>query len=65
MMGTYELLDLVPEGRAENDGPYKMDWVRHHDRYEPAPAAGACRHHGLAASPPGQIGASSVQLSAG
>ena len=36
MMGTYDLLDLVPKGRDENDGPYKMDWVRHHDRYEPA-----------------------------
>ena len=34
MMGTYSLLDLVPKGRDEHDGPYKMDWVRHHDRYE-------------------------------
>ena len=48
MMGTYQLLDLMPKGRDENDGPYKMDWVRHHDRYEPeppanaAPAAGSC-----------------------
>jgi hypothetical protein len=25
--------------------PYKMEWVRHHDRYEPAPAAAACCHH--------------------
>lgn len=40
MMGTYRLLDLVPKGRDENDGPYKMDWVRHHDRY-PQPAAQA------------------------
>jgi predicted dithiol-disulfide oxidoreductase (DUF899 family) len=45
MMGTYRLLDLVPKGRDENDGPYKMDWVRHHDRYAPAPqAAAACCH---------------------
>ena len=36
MMGTYDLLDLVPKGRDENDGPYKMDWVRHHDRYSNA-----------------------------
>jgi predicted dithiol-disulfide oxidoreductase (DUF899 family) len=49
MMGTYALVDLTPAGRAENDGPYKMDWVRHHDRYEaapaPAPAAGSCCTH--------------------
>jgi predicted dithiol-disulfide oxidoreductase (DUF899 family) len=44
MMGTYRMLDLVPQGRDENDGPYKMDWVRHHDRYEPAPQAGSCCH---------------------
>jgi predicted dithiol-disulfide oxidoreductase (DUF899 family) len=44
MMGTYSLLDLVPKGRDENDGPYKMDWVRHHDRYAPVPQAAACCH---------------------
>jgi predicted dithiol-disulfide oxidoreductase (DUF899 family) len=37
MMGTYNLLDLAPKGRDEGNGP--MAWVRHHDRYEPAPAA--------------------------
>ena len=46
MMGTYSLLDLVPKGRDEHDGFYKMNWVRHHDRYEPeapkAAAAGSC-----------------------
>ena len=44
MMGTYSLLDLVPKGRDERDVPHKMEWVRHHDRYEPAPAAthGSC-----------------------
>jgi predicted dithiol-disulfide oxidoreductase (DUF899 family) len=36
MMGTYTLLDLTPKGRDERGGP--MAWVRHHDRYEPAPA---------------------------
>ena len=35
MMGTYSLLDLTPKGRDERDGP--MAWVRHHDRYAPAP----------------------------
>jgi len=50
MMGTYHLLDLTPEGRSERDVPYKMEWVRHHDRYAPAPtaqpkpAAAACCH---------------------
>ena len=42
MMGTYSLLDLTPKGRDESDGP--MHWVRHHDRYEPAPAAGSGGH---------------------
>jgi predicted dithiol-disulfide oxidoreductase (DUF899 family) len=44
MMGTYRLLDLVPEGRAEQDLPNKMEWVRHHDRYQPVPAAGPSGH---------------------
>lgn len=45
MIGTYDMLDLVPKGRDERDDvPNKMAWVRHHDRYEPAPAvkAGSC-----------------------
>jgi predicted dithiol-disulfide oxidoreductase (DUF899 family) len=45
MMGTYDLLDLTPRGRGERDDtPYKMEWVRHHDKYEaPARTAGhAC-----------------------
>ena len=42
MMGTYHLLDLAPRGRDEEDG-HGMAWVRHHDRYEPAPpAASSC-----------------------
>ena len=43
MMGTYNLLDLTPKGRDERDVPYKMEWVRHHDRYEPAPRREAGR----------------------
>jgi len=55
MMGAYALIDLTPKGRDERDVFYKMEWVRHHDRYEPehrfepapekvaAPAA-ACPH---------------------
>lgn len=50
MMGAYHLMDLTPKGRDENDVPYKMEWVRHHDRYEPEPlakpatTAGSCCH---------------------
>ena len=35
MMGAYALIDLTPQGRNERDVFYKMEWVRHHDRYEP------------------------------
>jgi len=35
MMGTYNMLDLTPKGRDEHNPNYTMDWVRHHDRYEP------------------------------
>lgn len=41
MMGTYRLLDLTPKGRDETGEATRMGWVRHHDRYEPAPAAKA------------------------
>lgn len=41
MMGTYRMLDLTPKGRDEQEG---MDWVRHHDRYEPTPIAVAASH---------------------
>jgi predicted dithiol-disulfide oxidoreductase (DUF899 family) len=39
MMGAYDLLDLTPKGRDEDSLNYTMEWVRHHDRYEPAPRA--------------------------
>ena len=39
MMGAYAMLDLTPEGRDERDVEYKMEWVRHHDRYEQTPVA--------------------------
>jgi predicted dithiol-disulfide oxidoreductase (DUF899 family) len=38
-MGTYPLIDLVPKGRDEEGLEYGMEWLRHHDRYEPATAA--------------------------
>jgi predicted dithiol-disulfide oxidoreductase (DUF899 family) len=34
MMGTYRMLDLMPKGRDEREVAHKMEWVRHHDRYE-------------------------------
>lgn len=36
MMGTYKLLDLAPKGRSERNVDHKMEWVKHHDRYETA-----------------------------
>ena len=49
MMGAYNMLDLLPKGRDERDVAYKMEWLRHHDRYEPEPvvkaaAAASCCH---------------------
>jgi predicted dithiol-disulfide oxidoreductase (DUF899 family) len=51
MMGTYNLLDLTPQGRDERDVDYKMEWVRHHDRYETAPAAKAAPAAGSCCKP--------------
>ncbi len=31
--GAYQVLDLVPQGRAEDDLPANMGWVRLHDQY--------------------------------
>ena len=42
MMGTYPLVDLTPKGRDEAGLSYTMEWVRHHDRYEDAPAPATC-----------------------
>lgn len=47
MMHAYALLDLTPKGRDEERLSYGMEWVRHHDRYEPATekaasTAGSC-----------------------
>jgi predicted dithiol-disulfide oxidoreductase (DUF899 family) len=33
-IGAYNLLDIVPKGRDEEELKYGMLWVRHHDRYE-------------------------------
>jgi len=41
MMGAYRILDLTPKGRDERNVDYKMEWVRHHDRYAPMEATKA------------------------
>ena len=33
LVGAYNLLDLVPKGRDEDDLGFTMDWVRRHDQY--------------------------------
>ncbi len=33
LIGTYQLLDLVPKGRDEDGLAFTMAWVRHHDKY--------------------------------
>jgi predicted dithiol-disulfide oxidoreductase (DUF899 family) len=33
-VNTYNYLDLAPKGRDEDELPFTMSWVRHHDRYE-------------------------------
>ena len=42
LIGTYNLLDLVPKGRDENT-EYTMNWVRYHDRYDQPADAVATR----------------------
>jgi predicted dithiol-disulfide oxidoreductase (DUF899 family) len=42
MMHTYRLLDLTAKGRDEDGLDFTMAWVRHHDRYENAPANRSC-----------------------
>jgi predicted dithiol-disulfide oxidoreductase (DUF899 family) len=36
LLGVYNLLDMTPKGRGEDDIPI-MSWVRHHDRYDGRP----------------------------
>ncbi len=33
LVGTYNFLDLTPEGRNEDGLAFTMAWVRHHDKY--------------------------------
>jgi predicted dithiol-disulfide oxidoreductase (DUF899 family) len=34
VLNAYNYLDLVPKGRDEDNLPFTMSWLRHHDRYE-------------------------------
>jgi predicted dithiol-disulfide oxidoreductase (DUF899 family) len=36
LVGAYNFLDLVPEGRDEEHFDFSMEWVRRHDEYETA-----------------------------
>lgn len=36
LLTTYTLLDRAPKGRDEEGLPMPMQWVRHHDKYEPS-----------------------------
>jgi predicted dithiol-disulfide oxidoreductase (DUF899 family) len=33
LLGTYNVLDLMPKGRDEDGLIFSMAWVRHHDKY--------------------------------
>jgi predicted dithiol-disulfide oxidoreductase (DUF899 family) len=50
LLGVYSYLDFTPKGRDEGSLSYPMAWVRHHDRYDPAPQmkadAGCCSSEG-------------------
>jgi predicted dithiol-disulfide oxidoreductase (DUF899 family) len=32
-IGVYDLLDIIPKGRDEENLVYGMEWIRHHDKY--------------------------------
>ncbi len=38
LIGAYNFLDMAPKGRDEEGLAFSMAWVRHHDKYENAPA---------------------------
>ncbi len=41
LLGVYPLLDAAPNGRNESTLTSRMAWVKHHDKYPDASAAGA------------------------
>lgn len=40
LLNTYNVLDMMPKGRDEDDLGFTMEWVRHRDRYEHVLRAG-------------------------
>jgi predicted dithiol-disulfide oxidoreductase (DUF899 family) len=45
LLGTYAILDRAPKGRDEEGLNQSMDWVRHHDKYQPTQQiGGSCCH---------------------
>src|ERR1700759_1257373 len=42
LLGTYNLLDMSPNGRDEDQLSFPMAWVRHHDRYADTAPAHSC-----------------------
>lgn len=51
MIGAYSYLDLAPKGRDEDGLAFSMEWLRHHDKYDPRAShaglretGGCCKH---------------------
>src|SRR4029077_11730723 len=42
LVGTYNFLDMAPNGRDENALPWSMAWVRRHDEYQVTPPKAGC-----------------------
>ncbi len=42
LLGTYNFLDMAPNGRDEDALPWSMAWVKRHDEYEAAPQSSCC-----------------------
>jgi predicted dithiol-disulfide oxidoreductase (DUF899 family) len=42
LLGTYNFLDMAPNGRDEDGLPWTMAWVRRHDEYEGAAKSCCC-----------------------
>jgi predicted dithiol-disulfide oxidoreductase (DUF899 family) len=51
LIGTYNILDLVPKGRDEDHLTFPMEWVQYHDRYGTNEFAGADKPYGPEMSP--------------
>jgi predicted dithiol-disulfide oxidoreductase (DUF899 family) len=42
LVGAYNFLDLTPKGRDEDELPWTMAWVRHHDKYGDSVKSQSC-----------------------